>query len=111
MANDDDFRDLLRANPWELYASKPGWQDVAARLDKATAEACAAMDAAMSAGTARKQAAQDAFRSVLSVMDLPENEGFGAGDSEPRDHLGYLIGKHLKDTVFVDRFGGVAERT
>ena len=108
MAHDDD---LLSANPWELYARQPGWQEVATRLDQATADALTAMDAAIAAGMPRTEAVRNAFRSVLTVMDLPENAGFGAGDSEPRDHLGYLIGKHLKNAVFVDRFGGVAERT
>lgn len=100
-------------NPWELYSTKAGWELVSTRLDQAIGQALAALDRTIEAGAKPTKAAEQAFQAVLTVMDHPENNEFGAGDSEPRDHLAALIERHLRDRydyrVYVDRWGSAAD--
>ena len=98
-------------NVWELYSSKPGWQDVTQRLEIATVKALTLMDFEISHGVqTASYAASKAFRSVQMVMDDPVNAGFGAGDTEPRQYLADRINRHLSEKhnlphVSVSRWG------
>ena len=98
-------------NPWELYSSMPGWEAVSDRLDSATNAALVEMDRNIAGGATIPVAAVVAFKAVSSIMAV--NSEFGALDSEPRGHLGGLIGKHIRlrygVTFLVDRFGDCYE--
>lgn len=99
-------------NPWELYSTKAGWELVSTRLDQAIGQALAALGRTIEAGAKPTKAAEQAFQAVLTVMDHPENSEFGAGDSEPRDHLAALIERHLRDrydiSIYMDRWGSAS---
>lgn len=88
---------MSKSNPWELYQSVDGWEDVAQTLDGAVAYALAELDRSPHMLT---HGAGLAFASVEDVMSRFAD--FGAMDTEPRWHLADRITKHLRTVHHAD---------
>ncbi len=105
---------MTDANPWQLYATMAGCEDVAARLDAALAAAIHKLDRMVSDGSGIGPATQAAFRDVDEIMAAPELSAFGASDSEPREHLAIKLQRHARAVygvrLHVDRWGDVSDR-
>lgn len=101
----------MSENKWQLYATMPGWKRISVQLDGAMARTLAKADKAIASGKSPRVAAFQAFDSMQTYMSKSIITNFGGSDSEPREHLGYLIEQHMKKvhhvSLTVNRFGDV----
>jgi hypothetical protein len=103
------------ANKWQLYSTVEGWEACEARLDAALERVLASLDRRVNLGRMTiRGAAFEAFQEFTrDVLSAPENDRYGAVDSEPRDYLAVRLAGHVRTRYGVnlrmDRYGDVSE--
>ena len=75
----NEFEELLRSNPWDLYTTVTGWKRASNALEAAWKKAS-------------KMATESEARAYMDKVMLKYAD-FGAMDSEPIHHLDSLIAK------------------